>query len=198
MRASNPTTSPYLHQNDVMMLSRPARNSYPQFQHDVDAYRQHSNSPASSAVSFEERPGSAPSSSNQRTFLPTGSVQRKIPGISVFDSKPYPKRGSSGSVNTGKAADEKRRHFRCNDPDCDREFTSLYTLRLHMESHKSKERASFQCTMGCTSMFSRRHDRLRHEVTQHGRVCEWTCPRCGRFFSTQQTLMIHKCPSAST
>lgn len=165
MGASNPASS-YLHQDEVMILSRPARNSYPQSQHDVDVFHQHSNTPTSSAISFEECPVSAPSLLSPRTLLPIGSVQRKIPGISVFDSKPYLKWGGPGSPNT---VGNKWHHFCCSDSGCDREFTSLYALRLHVESHKSEKRAPFQCTMGCSRMFSRRHDRLRHEVTRHGK-----------------------------
>jgi 5-methylcytosine-specific restriction endonuclease McrA len=36
---------------------------------------------------------------------------------------------------------------------------------------------------------------LRHEVTQHGKVCEFICTDCGRFFSSQKTLDNHKCPA---
>ena len=165
MGASNPVSS-YLHQDEVMILSRPARNSYPQSQHDVDVFHQHSNTPTSSAISFEECPVSAPSLLSPRTLLPIGSVQRKIPGISVFDSKPYLKWGGPVSPNT---VGNKWCHFCCSDSGCDCEFTSLYALRLHVESHKSEKRAPFQCTMGCSRMFSQRHDRLRHEVTRHGK-----------------------------
>jgi hypothetical protein len=38
------------------------------------------------------------------------------------------------------------------------------------------------------------HDRLRHEITQHGKICEFTCPVCNRFFSTEKFLKSHKCP----
>ena len=165
MGASNPASS-YLHQDEVMILSRPARNSYPQSQHDVYVFHQHSNTPTSSAISFEECPVSAPSLLSPRTLLPIGSVQRRIPGISVFDSKPYLKWGGPGSPNT---VGNKWHHFCCSDSGCDREFTSLYALRLHVESHKSEKWAPFQCTMGCSRMFSQRHDRLRHEVTRHGK-----------------------------
>lgn len=165
MGASNPASS-YLHQDKVMILSRPTRNSYPQSQHDVNVFHQHSNTPTSSAISFEECPVSAPSLLSPRTLLPIGSVQRKIPGISVFDSKPYLKWGGPGSPNT---VGNKWHHFCCSDSGCDCEFTSLYALRLHVESHKSEKRAPFQCTMGCSRMFSQRHDRLRHEVTRHGK-----------------------------
>ncbi|KAJ7642263.1 hypothetical protein FB45DRAFT_1126696 [Roridomyces roridus] len=45
-------------------------------------------------------------------------------------------------------------------------------------------KSKFQCTLGCDLKFSRRHDRLRHEVAQHGRECEWECPG---------TLEKHRC-----
>jgi len=87
-----------------------------------------------------------------------------------------------------------RRPYPCLDSSCTRRFTGQYTLRVHMATHKPKPRAAFLCTLGCLEKFSRQHDRLRHEVAKHGKICEFTCKECGRFFSTQKTLGKHKCP----
>ncbi|KAJ6550660.1 hypothetical protein DFH09DRAFT_832199, partial [Mycena vulgaris] len=57
--------------------------------------------------------------------------------------------------------------------------------------HEPKE--FFPCTMGCTMRFSRKHDRMWHEITQHGRVCEWDCAARVRGFSSKRTLKNHKC-----
>lgn len=92
-------------------------------------------------------------------------------------------------------SDHKRR-FPCLILGCARRFTSQYTLKVHMEAHKPKPRVSFPCTHGCSERFSRQHDRLRHEVAKHGRVCEFLCDDCGRFFSSKKTLGNHKCPLA--
>ena len=89
-----------------------------------------------------------------------------------------------------------RRRFPCLIIGCERRFTSQYTLKVHMEAHKPKPRSSFPCTLGCAEKFSRQHDRLRHEVAKHGKVCEFSCDDCGRFFSTRKTLGNHKCPLA--
>lgn len=89
-----------------------------------------------------------------------------------------------------------RRRFPCIIIGCERRFTSQYTLKVHMEAHKPKPRASFPCTLGCSERFSRQHDRLRHEVAKHGKVCEFLCDECGRFFSSSKTLGNHKCPVA--
>lgn len=89
-----------------------------------------------------------------------------------------------------------RRRFPCLIIGCERRFTSQYTLKVHMEAHKPKPRVSFPCTLGCNERFSRQHDRLRHEVAKHGKVCEFSCEECGRFFSTKKTLGNHKCPVA--
>ncbi|KAJ7627339.1 hypothetical protein FB45DRAFT_1082609 [Roridomyces roridus] len=51
----------------------------------------------------------------------------------------------------------------------------------------------FPCTMGCLMFFSRKHDRLRHEVAQHGRLCDWECASCQGFFSSQATFKKHRC-----
>jgi hypothetical protein len=89
-----------------------------------------------------------------------------------------------------------RRRFPCVVIGCERRFTSQYTLKVHLEAHKPKPRSSFPCTLGCNERFSRQHDRLRHEVAKHGKVCEFLCDDCGRFFSTKKTLGNHKCPVA--
>ncbi|KAF8910270.1 hypothetical protein CPB85DRAFT_1221644, partial [Mucidula mucida] len=89
-----------------------------------------------------------------------------------------------------------RRRHPCLTPGCSRRFTSQYTLKVHMDAHKPKPRVSFPCTLGCREWFSRQHDRLRHEVAKHNKVCEFSCTACGRFFSTEKTLGNHKCPLA--
>ncbi|KAJ7650915.1 hypothetical protein FB45DRAFT_1078170 [Roridomyces roridus] len=55
----------------------------------------------------------------------------------------------------------------------------------------NQTRTRFPCTMGCVLAFSRRHDRLRHEVSQHGRPKQWECDLCAKFFSSQKTLEKH-------
>ncbi|KAF8918430.1 hypothetical protein CPB85DRAFT_1282065 [Mucidula mucida] len=92
--------------------------------------------------------------------------------------------------------DSSRRRHPCLIPGCLRRFTSQYTLKVHMQAHKPKPRVSFLCTLGCGERFSRQHDRLRHEVAKHNKVCEFSCDACGRFFSTAKTLGNHKCPLA--
>ncbi|KAH7876752.1 uncharacterized protein C8R40DRAFT_1098552 [Lentinula edodes] len=89
-----------------------------------------------------------------------------------------------------------RRRFPCLLAGCSRRFTSQYTLKVHMEAHKPKPKVSFLCTLGCSERFSRQHDRLRHEVAKHGKICEFSCDDCGRFFSTSKTLGNHRCPVA--
>lgn len=112
----------------------------------------------------------------------------------------FPTTGAKSGVNTTKSAPRqaRRRRFQCLNPDCPRLFTSEYTRRVHMATHNTLPRKALPCTMreetGCTEMFSRAHDRLRHEVAMHGKECEWVCSACGRFFSTARMLEIHKCP----
>jgi hypothetical protein len=91
----------------------------------------------------------------------------------------------------------KRRRYPCNFAGCARRFTSRYTLRIHQEAHRPKEKALFRCSAGCTESFSRQHDRLRHEVSKHGKISDWVCRRCQRFFSSSRTLDRHRCPQAS-
>lgn len=105
-------------------------------------------------------------------------------------------RAHSPANSDSSSGQTSRRRFPCLLPDCGRRFTSQYTLKVHMEAHKPKPRVSFPCTLGCSERFSRQHDRLRHEVAKHNKVCEFLCNECGRFFSTQKTLGNHKCPMA--
>ncbi|KAK2465040.1 hypothetical protein APHAL10511_003116 [Amanita phalloides] len=99
---------------------------------------------------------------------------------------------AQSEVDTGDA----RRRYPCLMEGCPRRFTSQYTLRVHMDAHKPKPKVTFPCTLGCSETFSRQHDRLRHEVSKHGKICEFLCSHCGRFFSTRKTLGNHKCPVA--
>ncbi|TFK67327.1 hypothetical protein BDN72DRAFT_843271 [Pluteus cervinus] len=85
------------------------------------------------------------------------------------------------------------RPYRCLMPDCDRWFKRDYTRKVHMLTHRrTKERKPFGCSVtGCPERFSRKHDRLRHEVGRHGLGSEWRCDPCNRFFSSKATLERH-------
>lgn len=132
----------------------------------------------------EPKPASLPSSiSRRRSPRPPRNVRSPE---SHKSREPSP---------TNSNSDAKRR-FPCLILGCTRRFTSQYTLKVHMEAHKPKPRVSFPCTLGCSERFSRQHDRLRHEVAKHGKVCEFLCDDCGRFFSSSKTLGNHKCPVA--
>ncbi|KZT21755.1 hypothetical protein NEOLEDRAFT_728372 [Neolentinus lepideus HHB14362 ss-1] len=112
----------------------------------------------------------------------------------------FPSSGTKSGMHTSKTMPRqaRRRRFPCLHSSCTRLFTSEYTRRVHMATHTIQPRKALPCTMreqtGCMEMFSRAHDRLRHEVAMHGKECEWVCNVCGRFFSTARMLEIHKCP----
>lgn len=125
------------------------------------------------------------------TFKPSYSPSPYTSPSSLASS---PSRESS-PTRSDRLHDQKRR-FPCNIAGCGRRFTSQYTLKVHLEAHKPKAKVFFPCTEGCSERFSRQHDRLRHEVAKHGKVCEFLCDDCGRFFSTKKTLGNHKCPVA--
>jgi hypothetical protein len=101
---------------------------------------------------------------------------------------------SSTSSGTKKRSTQHRpRPFRCKEPGCDRVFTSNYTRETHMLTHRPKPKQSYQCTIGCGALFSRKHDRFRHEVSQHGKPTQWTCTHCAQYFSSEKTLSVHSC-----
>ncbi|KAJ4483755.1 hypothetical protein J3R30DRAFT_3451225 [Lentinula aciculospora] len=129
---------------------------------------------------------------NSRDPGSTSSISDSSPTRS---SRRSPIRTPSPSSDSSLNLDHRRR-FPCLIAGCSRRFTSQYTLKVHMEAHKPKPKVSFPCTLGCSERFSRQHDRLRHEVAKHGKVCEFSCEECGRFFSTSKTLGNHRCPVA--
>ncbi|KIK69003.1 hypothetical protein GYMLUDRAFT_80381 [Collybiopsis luxurians FD-317 M1] len=132
-------------------------------------------------------------------FDTSGSARSSSPPPDAHEpirySRHSPKRTPSPPSDPGSTSDHRRR-FPCLMAGCLRRFTSQYTLKVHMEAHKPKPKVAFPCTHGCNERFSRQHDRLRHEVAKHGKVCEFSCDECGRFFSTAKTLGNHKCPAS--
>ncbi|KAJ7476367.1 hypothetical protein B0H11DRAFT_2194861 [Mycena galericulata] len=108
-----------------------------------------------------------------------------------------PSLSTSGSPSLSTRGSPPPSNFPCPKPACSRTFPSQYALSMHVENHIMKPPASFPCS-GCALEFSRRHDRLRHEVSQHGRVREWECQLCLGFFSSQKTLQKHKCKARRT
>ncbi|PFH51628.1 hypothetical protein AMATHDRAFT_2904 [Amanita thiersii Skay4041] len=85
------------------------------------------------------------------------------------------------------------RPYPCLMANCDRWFKRDYTRRVHMLTHlRVRERQPFACTVpDCYERFSRKHDRLRHEVGRHGVEGQWKCSSCNRFFSSNVTMERH-------
>ncbi|KAJ7121827.1 hypothetical protein C8R43DRAFT_1033062 [Mycena crocata] len=138
--------------------------------------------------------------------LAAGRSMLRHPSVQDFSSPPSTPFTSDTQVSTPSASSESsfdsspapqsralRASLRCPKPACGRQFSKEYTLSKHLKIHEPKSQKSFNCTLGCAMSFSRKHDRLRHEVIQHGRLCEWRCEECLGFFSTEMTLKKHKC-----
>jgi hypothetical protein len=86
--------------------------------------------------------------------------------------------------------------FPCSIEGCERRLTTQHLLRIHMEAHKPKPKALFPCRLGCSKKYSRNHDRLRHEVEKHGKVCKFKCESCGKSMWRKKALEKHECPVA--
>jgi hypothetical protein len=128
----------------------------------------------------------------------SASSRYSSPASDVADLPAPSDSATSAAAPAGKRHERyDRRRFPCPIPDCNRRFTSQYTLKVHVKAHRPKPRPCFPCTLGCNEQFSRQHDRLRHEVAKHRKVCEWSCGECGRFFSSSKTLGNHKCKLAT-
>lgn len=137
-----------------------------------------------------------------RSAPPSCSSSPRVPGTLVGYLE-VPTATTDGSMSREQSpaqsendSSDTRRKYPCLIEGCARRFTSQYTLRVHVEAHKPKPKQSFPCQLGCSERFSRQHDRLRHEVSKHGKICEFLCDDCGRFFSSRKTLGNHKCPVA--
>ncbi|KAJ7142469.1 hypothetical protein C8R44DRAFT_596753, partial [Mycena epipterygia] len=92
------------------------------------------------------------------------------------------------------ASSNRPRPFKCLHADCPLWFTRDYTRRVHMNIHlpRTARNNKFPCTFdGCSIVFSRKHDRLRHEVGNHGISAQWNCSLCNKYFSSQTTLERH-------
>lgn len=141
--------------------------------------------------------GNTADSHHSHSFSPSSCPSPAQSAVSAEGSESRAARSRESSPNqSDNDQNNPRRRYPCLILGCSRRFTSQYTLKVHMEAHKPKPRVSFPCTLGCSEKFSRQHDRLRHEVAKHGKVCEFSCEDCGRFFSTKKTLGNHKCPVA--
>jgi hypothetical protein len=106
---------------------------------------------------------------------------------------PPPSETDTHPENTAPNRVGRRGQYPCLHPSCSRVLTSPYTRQVHMGTHAPKPRKAFLCTMGCGEVFTRQHDRHRHEVALHGKKCTHVCARCKRFFSTAKMLDRHVC-----
>ncbi|KAK7035406.1 hypothetical protein VNI00_011937 [Paramarasmius palmivorus] len=130
---------------------------------------------------------SASPSTSEHMDIPSSSSATSLSGGSPT---PWEVDGSK-SRKKQRSSSHRARPFPCTHPNCERSFTSNYTLETHMLSHKPKNKQPYQCTIGCGALFSRKHDRQRHEVSQHGKPTKWVCSHCSNFFSSEKTLSSH-------
>ncbi|KAJ7077613.1 hypothetical protein C8R44DRAFT_992881 [Mycena epipterygia] len=124
---------------------------------------------------------------------PSVATSPGTPSSSQSDASCAPSPSSSGEPSSAAPPDPSR-PFKCLHADCPLWFKRMYTRRVHMNTHlpgSGRERR-FPCTSaGCGMQFSRKHDKLRHEVGNHGMSTQWTCAPCNKFFSSQTTLERH-------
>ncbi|KAF8634055.1 hypothetical protein AX17_004319 [Amanita inopinata Kibby_2008] len=132
-----------------------------------------------------------PSSSREESLVPmdSGNAQSQSQFLTHCTST----KSKSNESEARSSLLDSSRPYPCLAPDCDRWFKRDYTRRVHMLTHRhSKERKPFACSVAsCPERFSRKHDRLRHEVGRHGLGSEWKCGTCQRFFSTKATMERH-------
>ncbi|KAJ7112743.1 hypothetical protein C8R43DRAFT_1138805 [Mycena crocata] len=108
-----------------------------------------------------------------RNYLPSdadSSADDSTPTSPANAGTPVSSRSSPSRSSTPQRSSGSRRDLRCPHPTCDLYFATSYKLAKHTTTHAPKSPKQFPCTMGCALEFSRKHDRLRHEVAQHGRI----------------------------
>ncbi|KAJ7169259.1 hypothetical protein C8R43DRAFT_121189 [Mycena crocata] len=111
------------------------------------------------------------------------------PETSMEDTPPSQ---SSTSSTSSTASPDVSRPYKCLHPECPLWFKRVYTRRVPMNTHLPGKDAKFACTFdGCSMLFSRKHDRLRHEVGNRGMGTQWSCPPCQKYFSSETTLERH-------
>ena len=148
-----------------------------------------------SSSSFQSPfPSSISPRGNDVLLLANNLTLNSFPPSSPSASESSSKKGRDHSPTSSEQETAVRPRFVCLTPGCGRRFKSQHTLKVHVDAHRPKTRIPFPCTLGCSETFSRQHDRLRHEVAKHKKVCDWLCNDCGRFFSSARTLGNHKCP----
>ncbi|KAI4294428.1 hypothetical protein K525DRAFT_290829 [Schizophyllum commune Loenen D] len=135
-------------------------------------------SQSSYASSYSSPYSSASSPSSSPVSLPMLTPPSTSHGPPVKDPKPYA----------------------CPIPSCTKRCKTQHTLSVHLRAHsKPKTRPEFPCSVpGCHLHFSRRHDRLRHEVAKHNKTTDvHRCRECGHVFSFKKTLGNHRCSAAA-
>ncbi|EPQ56580.1 hypothetical protein GLOTRDRAFT_128525 [Gloeophyllum trabeum ATCC 11539] len=164
------------------------------------------NPPPSHAGSSHTSPGSScdaeMSDSSSQSMPPYSEVPHASSSQVQLNSHPLPppcafdeSDASSYSAMSDGQSSKPTPRIRCEHEGCDRSFKNEYTYSVHASVHARKKKRRFDCAH-CSETFSRRHDMMRHEVSQHGKVPDWTCDRCRRFFSSEMTLKNHKCPAS--
>lgn len=130
---------------------------------------------------------------DQITLEPHTPSPSHRPDVSNHEEYPTSSSSSPRDSSAEPTRESKRDSYPCPFPSCGRVLKSMYTQQIHLKTHEAKPQKNFPCTMGCSESFTRHHDRLRHEVAQHGKQCEFSCERCERFFSSRRMLDRHTC-----
>ncbi|KAJ7119986.1 hypothetical protein C8R43DRAFT_1152253 [Mycena crocata] len=145
-----------------------------------------------------------------RAATPTPSLPPPYDNLSPLAEPPPPTSPASPLASTPNSNNEQAeivpednlkprdgpggRPFRCLHAECPQWFTRAHTRRVHMKTHLAgrNSKAKFLCRFdACRVQFSRKHDRLRHEVGTHGMETRWTCASCNKCFSSEATLERH-------
>ncbi|KAJ6624603.1 hypothetical protein B0H10DRAFT_2212709 [Mycena sp. CBHHK59/15] len=155
----------------------------------------------------QSRLGTHPVQSPTDAFLslptpPTSSVEDFGNHRHQFSDASSPSAASSSGVDSPAALESdhssrsKRSKLPCHHRTCKQKLRDKHVREVPMVM-QTKVKQTFAGTFAhCSEIFSRKHDRLRHEVTQHGTKCEWVCHKCRKFFASEKTLTKHGCSTS--
>jgi hypothetical protein len=112
--------------------------------------------------------------------------------------------GASDDEDVNGASSSPTNTFPCMDPSCKKTFKRVHARNNHVKRRHSLLRnpssgpivpstqVVHRCTVvECGEQFTRRHDRMRHEWSQHGIRSDFSCSHCHRLFSSQNRLDRH-------
>ncbi|KAF9084418.1 hypothetical protein BGX23_010533 [Mortierella sp. AD031] len=123
---------------------------------------------------------------------PAASRPYNISKWSIRKPKPIVYKPRRKPTSKSSAPTDASKRFKCEFPTCGREFSRLFNMRSHAETHDLDREKPFLCEdTTCNKRFARKHDLLRHEASVHQGLRKYHCAYCDTQFSRRDGLRRH-------